>query len=243
MKRTITLIAAFLFSVGVYAQSYLVQHDTVTSTPTGSVTIVDGITATSASVTLKWKIIESNFPADWLMYGTSAVMSMCDNNQCYPGNGLWLYGSGTVATKTSYPYTTTMGDFHMVIDLTTATTLGCYYVKVRLENSTVSTDTAIETYIVCKPTPTSAPYIVKSADEIILYPNPAHDEVNLVYDAGSDIKMIAVYNIIGKVMAMYKATDSNSANLNLENIPSGIYFARLINSQGNVVCTRKFTKQ
>jgi hypothetical protein len=76
-----------------------------------------------------------------------------------------------------------------------------------------------------------------------LYPNPAHNEVNLVYNTTADIKNIAVYNIIGKVIAVYKVTENNSANLNLENLPSGIYFARLINSQGNVVVTRKFTKQ
>ncbi len=82
-----------------------------------------------------------------------------------------------------------------------------------------------------------------SNGEISMYPNPAHNELNVIFDAASDVKNILVYNIIGRVMSVYKITDSNSANLNLENIPSGIYFVRLINSHGEMVATRKFTKQ
>jgi hypothetical protein len=75
-----------------------------------------------------------------------------------------------------------------------------------------------------------------------LYPNPALNEINVVYDGSADVKDIAVYNLIGRVMMVYKVTGS-SANLNIENIPAGIYFVRLLNTHGNVVITRRFTKQ
>ncbi|MFI5195872.1 MAG: T9SS type A sorting domain-containing protein [Chitinophagales bacterium] len=90
--------------------------------------------------------------------------------------------------------------------------------------------------------PAAVTNINNTENEIILYPNPARDELNVVYSPNADVKTIAVYNIIGKVIAVYKVT-SAGANLNLENIPSGIYFVRLTNSHGDVVVTRKFTKQ
>jgi hypothetical protein len=77
---------------------------------------------------------------------------------------------------------------------------------------------------------------------VSLYPNPANSEVNVVYDEAADIKSIGIYNIIGKLMTVYKVS-GKSANLNIENIPAGIYFVRLLNGQGQVVVTRKFTKQ
>ena len=82
----------------------------------------------------------------------------------------------------------------------------------------------------------------KPAEDFVLYPNPAYNELNVVYDASLDVKNIAVYNIIGKVMSVYKVSGT-SANLNIENIPSGIYFLRLYNSTGSVILTRKFTRQ
>jgi hypothetical protein len=77
---------------------------------------------------------------------------------------------------------------------------------------------------------------------LFYYPNPAQNEVNVAYDANADIQNIALYSIIGKVLRVYKVT-GNSANLDLENIPSGFYFVRLMNSHGDAVATRKFTKQ
>ena len=86
------------------------------------------------------------------------------------------------------------------------------------------------------------PAVNMQLNEAVLYPNPAKNEVNLVYNEASDVKNIAVYNIIGKVMAVYKV-GSTSANLDLNNMPPGIYFAKLYSSAGNVVATRKFTKK
>jgi hypothetical protein len=85
--------------------------------------------------------------------------------------------------------------------------------------------------------------IIKSQDDVVLYPNPAYDNVNVLFNAEAKVKNIAIYNIIGKVMSVYRVTANNSANLNVENIPSGIYFIRLLNTEGGIVATRKFTKQ
>jgi hypothetical protein len=89
--------------------------------------------------------------------------------------------------------------------------------------------------------PASVP-TVKSPDEVIIYPNPAANEVNVVFDGNQDIKTVSIHNRIGKPVSVFKVA-GDSANLNIENIPKGIYFISLINSHGDVVQTRKFTKQ
>jgi hypothetical protein len=79
-------------------------------------------------------------------------------------------------------------------------------------------------------------------DEVVLYPNPAKGSVNVVFDPSMGVKNIAIYNLIGKAVSVYKVT-GNSAKLDLTDVPSGIYFLRLSNTQGKIVATRKFTRQ
>ena len=241
MKRLSTLIVGvfMLFSVGSNAQSFTIA-DTVRSTPIGNATVLDVITAGSSSVEIGWKVSASDFPADWL-----PLFSLCDNTTCIsngPPTANTLWPTGTSHVSMPYP-ASAVGDFHMIVDLTTATTNGTHYLTVRLNNNAVPTDTALTTFVITHGSTTGVQYMPKSPDDVILYPNPSHDEVNVIYNASADIKSIAVYNIIGKVMAVYKVTENNNANLNIENIPSGIYFVRLMNSNGSVVLTRKFTKQ
>jgi Secretion system C-terminal sorting domain len=234
MKKVFTLFITTLFLYGAAsAQSFTMQSPTDTCYPTGLINCNDGVNVTTGTPTLQWKMIATNVPADW-----QSGIGICDNFQCYPWSTMWP----SMAVKTSNPYSAGLGDFHAQVGLDAATTLGCYYVKVRLDNQAITTDTAIVTFVFCKLHPTSAPTVTAVSNEVTLYPNPASNEVNVLFDAGMDVKNIAVYNIIGKMMSVYKVAGS-SANLSLDNMPSGIYFVRLVNSQGNIVSTKKFTKQ
>ena len=162
------------------------------------------------------------------------------------GRQLWNGTSGTAFSATYGANSTddSMGDFHLALNFASATSTGSHYLNVFVQDVTsgIGGYSKTMTFIINK-IPAAVTNINNPENNIVLYPNPAHDEVNVVYDQGADVKNIAVYNIIGKVLAVYKVTNNTSANLNLENIPSGIYFVRLINSHGDVVVTRKFTKQ
>ncbi len=235
----------FLFSTSaVEAQSFTLDSSVVHANVAGLVNVNDNITNTTAnSITLRWRVIATTFPPDWL---SGSAFGICDNHTCYynsPGSGvsmpLWNDTTGTGLTFTTDPYTPGHGDFHLSLNFAYVS-VGTHSVTVAITLPLGGTDTA--TFVINK-VPSAAPSIVKSADDVVIYPNPTRDELNLVYDPASDVKSIAIYSIIGKVMAVYKVTDNNSANLNLENIPSGIYFARLVNSHGAMVATRKFTKQ
>jgi len=220
--------------------------DTVYFTVGGVAAINNNIinTTYAAGLVVKWHVIATNFPMDWQNGGSFGI---CDNNVCRYNTGdtaIWnnaTHIGTTFVSSTFFPYALdTPGNFELSLDLSTADTLGSHFVTVAVKD-TIANYTRNFTFIVNK-VPTGVPVINNQVNDIILYPNPANDELNVVYDASADIKSIAVYNIIGKVLAVYKVAGTG-ANLTLENIPSGIYFVRLCNSNGNVVATRKFTKQ
>jgi hypothetical protein len=98
------------------------------------------------------------------------------------------------------------------------------------------------TFLVTK-FPTSVSTTKTSTDGISLYPNPASDELNVLFNPNGGIKNITIYNMIGKAVTVYKVTANNSAKLDIQNIPAGIYFIRLSDAHGRVVATRKFTRQ
>ncbi len=224
-----------LFGAQASAQSMTPAHDTIwTTAPSGSITITNNIAITTTTpFTIDWKVVETNFPADW-----QSIFQACDNNSCYPLPTLLPISAGR--TKTSAEYFNGPGAFSIGADFASVTSYGTYYVRFKFM-SNATTDTTVETFIFNRTT-TGVSSLIKSTDDVVIYPNPANNELNVVYDANADVKNIAVYNIIGKVMTVYKVT-GESANLNLEAIPSGIYFVRLLNSHGAVVATRKFTKQ
>jgi len=241
MKKIVLSIVTLLGLISpaiLKAQSFTMA-DTVYATVDGTQIVYDSVMVPTggSAVKLKWHVISSNFPSDWL---TEAAFGICDNNQCYNNTGgtyIWNGISGPFFTSNTYSVS---GDYHLALDLSGVSS-GTHWVTVSLSDINSSTSQTA-TFIITKPVPSAVPAVINS-DNIVLYPNPASNELNVVYDASADVKNIAVYNIIGKVITVYKVTANNSANLDIENLPSGIYFVRLMNSHGDVVVTRKFTKQ
>lgn len=207
---------------GYASDAGLVLHNDVTNTG-------------SSSLRLAWRIISNNLPGAPSKWYTS--FGLCDNYTCYTSGKL----SGGV--DTTDPITASgLGDFHIqYADLSGVTTYGPYYITVELKqvgSMPLISDTI--TFAVNK-FPTSVNNVSRNND-IIMYPNPAHDDLNVVFDRDMDVKNIAVYNLIGKAVSVYRVT-GNSAKLDISNIPSGIYFMKMSDSHGRILATRKFTHQ
>ena len=225
------------------AQTFTVQHDTVYQTYAPG-NINDFITNISSSnIYIKWRVTDCDFAADWLV---DSVFGICDNASCRFNSSDQLWNpttrSGSVFTSATYA-PSVVGDFHLSLDLTLASP-GTHHVTINLIDGTGGLGAYSKqiTFYITKAS-TGVPTISNGSNDLLIYPNPAHDELNVVYDPSADVKTIAVYNIIGKVMTVYKVSDPAGANLNIENIPSGIYFVRFMNSHGEAVVTRRFTKQ
>jgi hypothetical protein len=251
MKNILLAVFCFIGLVSpaiMHGQSFTVAvpSDTVYATVTTTGGVTNNITnITAVNDTLKWYVDSTNFPADWL---TSTAFGICDDYVCTFNNHyvLWNPATSSGDTFTSVYYANaahdSTGNFDLSMSLGSATSIGPYWITVNVIGQGHAAGTSKNLTFNITRTPTGVPVVPNASSDVLLYPNPATDELNIVYDATADVKNIAVYNIIGKVMSVYKVTGP-SANLNLEAMPSGIYFVRLSNSYGQVVATKKFTKQ
>jgi hypothetical protein len=235
-KIILFLLCAVSFVNFSWAQATFSNADTVSSWAGNAVQYNAYITnLTGNMLAVNWKVTATDFPSDWV-----SSLSMCDNHICYTnGTGvMWNGTSGTQFHSGDYgPHGT--GDFHLVNNFS-GTITGTHYVTVTIADSG-SSFSKTTTFII-KHAATGVTTVVKSDDDVIIYPNPAVNDVNIIFSENAGIKTIAIYNIIGKAINVYKVS-GNSANLGIDNLPAGVYFLRLLNGDGNLVATRKFNKQ
>lgn len=239
MKRFLLGVATVLFTgMAAIAQPFMPAHDTVTLTYTGSgpVDIHNDITA-SVDSKIYWQVSSNNFPASWK---TLTSVSICDNMNCWGNNNnndLIDGNSGEYLSDWYNAGTTEL--FKATYDLTGLPN-GLHYMTVSLRDSATNYSRTI-TFIVNKGI-TSAANVAKINENTVLYPNPVNDELNVLFDGSAGIKNIAVYNVIGKAMVVYKVS-GNSAKMDVSKLPNGVYFIRLSDAKGQVVSTKRFTKQ
>ncbi|HXS35290.1 MAG TPA: T9SS type A sorting domain-containing protein [Flavipsychrobacter sp.] len=226
----------FLTSLKANGQAFVTQADTLYHTINGLGELTNEITnKTGASFTIQWQVVASDFPADWI-----PPVGICDNHNCYYNTktiDLWNGFSGS--TFTSDPYKPdTAGTFYLITTLADTNSVGTHYLTVSLNGGGTS---KMMTFVVSH-NPTGVTTITKSEDNITVYPNPARNQINVVFNPNVDAKTIAICNLIGNVVSVFKVTGT-SAGMNIENLPTGVYFMRIINSQGAIISTRRFSHQ
>ncbi len=240
MKNVLLFILCLLsFSVVADAQSFTTSSgssDTVTKSYTSGTTIEvhnDLMSSSSTPVAIKWRVATFAFDAGW----DAAATGICDNYLC-------RYNLNNLATSSekSDPYSNgSFSDFHVLFAANNPANGTSAKVTVRLTDTATNYSRTL-TFIAYKSALGISTSVVNS-DNVSLYPNPAREAINVIFDKQADVKTIAIYNMIGKAMRIFKPTDNNSARLDLDNIPSGVYFVRLMNSDGEIVATRRFTRQ
>lgn len=239
LSITVLGLGLLLSSNKVEAQTFTTEADTVWYTVNGaSADVHNNITnVSSANIQIEWKAVATDFPADWRDEG---VLGVCDNNLCRINAGGTGITDGT-QTFTSIDYIPNQaGDFHLQLTGMDGVSAGTHYLTMNLKVKG-GVDSKDITFVIAK-WATNVKGVSTSSDDVVLYPNPARGELNVTYNAKAGIKTAAVYNLIGKQLVAYKV-GSTSAKLNIDNIPSGIYFLRLMDANGKVVATRKFTHQ
>lgn len=237
MKKTllaILFIASLFGSQRAVSQTFSLQAgDTVFSNvQPGLNKIYNKITNISASpIVITWKVIDNNLPASWTT--TQAAFGVCDNVLCY-NNSILSGSSQTTASITPGDES----DFHLQINLDAAPT-GSAFLKVNLRPDVGASKNAV--FVITK-SATNVTSVFRSEDDITLYPNPARDAINVVFDANAGVRSISIHNIIGKQVGVYKVS-GGSAKIDIDELPAGGYFIRLADAQGRILGTRKFTHQ
>lgn len=233
-KFVLTLTAILGLAVVSDAQSFTFQKgDTVkgVASDLGIELHNDINNTTSSAYKITWKIISHNLPASskW-----QSSFGLCDNKLCYGSTIL----AGSTQTTDDIAASSPMTFKIMTGDLSGVTQNGPFYISVQATQGSFIDTT---TFILNK-WATNVSNVNKNNDNVALYPNPAKDDINVVFNGLNDIKTVGIYNLIGKMQSIYKVSGS-SANINVSNLPSGIYLVRLMDNQGHVVAIRKFNKQ
>lgn len=222
-----------------FAQSFTAQHgDTLIINYSASepdVTIKNLVhNITSNDIQLKWRIINHN------LTGTGWTFSgFCDNITCYTSQNLL---NGMTNVTDMIPANTDIADFHAIINGANAPNNSIGFLQIEATDQAAHYSKVL-TFAVMKGNVNSISTTTKNPESgVTLFPIPAKDQLNVVFEPGSDVKSVSIYNLIGKPVTTFKVNGS-SAVLDVNNIPSGIYFVRLMDTRGRVIATRKFTKQ
>ena len=250
MKKILLLSAllGFVLHTTVTAQTFEAQAgDTATAAYFSgtSLKVNNRLRSTgTGNVKVRWKVVNSSFGTGWNLVG------LCDNVTCYPPSttldGTWKV-TDTIDNNYSNSATTPINpdenDFHVEFDNMAAVPNGTSsFLRVQVQDNAATSNEKFLTFVATKGT-TGVVSVTRSEDNVVLFPNPARDHVNVLFSAEAGVKNIALYNLIGKPVMVYRVQDNNSAKLELNNVASGVYFLRLMNSQGNVIATRRFTHQ
>lgn len=240
MKKILLFVFPLFLSIASQAQATFIPDsgntDTVSVSGSGTqIDVANYIRSASATpVKLKWKVISYKFDAGW----DAAATGVCDNALCrYDVPALMA------ATRSEYsdPYTT-RSLFDVQFSLSNAASGSKASVTILFTDTVGAGYSRTLTFIAVKSS-LSIGQSNTGDNSVSVYPNPARDYVNVIFDKQTNVRTIAIYNMIGKTMRVFKPADNNSARLDLDAIPSGVYFVRLMDAEGKVVATRRFTRQ
>lgn len=190
---------------------------------------------TGSAIKLQWQVINFHMDPKWECGG------ICDNIMCYTAtddlkNGITKKTTDNIASKSF------IDDMHVIFNGDEAAVNTKAYATIKFTD-VFSFDTAVATFIAYKNT-TGMVNVVRAEDNVTLFPNPAQNYIDVLYSSSADVRTISIYNIIGKLMNVYRVSSNTSAHCEFNaDMPAGIYLMRIADSKGNVVATRKFTRQ
>jgi len=249
MKKILLVFVGVInmvFAEKTSAQTFTIPADTLNATyHSDQLTMYSNITNISANpIKIKWRVLSNNFPPGWT--SNKDALGICDNVLCRQNdNQMFTNGSGTSFITADIPVDNTedQGLFYIVLLDINAAESGTYYMTIRLEDAANGYQRDV-TFIVNKWTTGVSSNTAKGDKNITLYPNPARSTVNLTFNPGAGIKTIALYNLIGKNVASYRVNgNTGKMLLDISGIPAGIYYVRMQNAEGEVIATRRFTRQ
>jgi hypothetical protein len=239
MKALFLNIITLLIASNTFSQtSFMVQADTVWASPALGVStaVEDRIAATTGTVSAVWKVVNTDFPSDWL-----ASTGVCDNHACYTCTSLWTIGTGSLGSELSLSYDTLFGNFDLLVAFTPTVSVGCHFMTIKLSNSSNLFDSAYETYIICH-----APELVNNFDtennDLKIFPIPASDWLNLQDVYAKGYKVLNIYTLDG-LSVMYRTQITSQQQIDISNLVAGNYYMLLFNALSSNYVYSRFIKK
>jgi hypothetical protein len=251
MKKTLLLVGVYsIISLSPATAQVVTQNgkDSATAYYAGDTSVIVKNNIRSADpnrpVVLRWNIIpgSTRFDAGWQMTGSG----FCDNNTCYSHSTIDPVFTSSNTKPLTGPYDANgfVGTSHNFYATFRAINPADHSSAVVRINAFDTSSLSLYTFTFIGYKAPAGIININSSDDIVMYPIPAHEVLNLVYDDQAGVSMFAIYNMIGKrVGPIYKPATAGSARLELKDMPDGMYFVRSLNAQGQVLATRRFSHQ
>jgi len=218
----------------VQAQSFVPQADTVWGNAnTGGMTNLPDTIAVPATVSLKWRVLETDFPTDWL---PEMTLGICDASLCRQNTAgqLWNGTFGTTFTCT-YPGLNNSHDFHLQINLVGASG-GTHYLTVRVDDNATSLSRKM-TFILNNGT-TSVAAVNAGFTGLGVFPNPARVATKVLFTLAEAGRVKCdIFDMAGrKVMSREELMSAGRQSMEIAtaDMPAGMYNAVLTTAKGMV---------
>lgn len=164
----------------------------------------------------------------------SAVAPTADINVVYQGNDYWRLRTTTEGAGITYQWYKDGEEIDGATSSEYDATVNGYY-NVIVSNG--SCDAQSEVYNVNAGNFSKTIAASNSSNaKLLLYPNPSTGIFNVVY---AEPVTAVVRDVQGKIVA----TVNNATQIDLTNLPAGVYMAQFSNTQGNAVHTQNIMKQ
>ena len=69
-------------------------------------------------------------------------------------------------------------------------------------------------------------------DQLLTYPNPTKDYLSVHLNGGRNFQHVAVYSLTGQLVQSVRGVETNHAEINLNNLPNGIYILEVATQDG-----------
>jgi hypothetical protein len=159
----------------------------------------------------------NNLPiADFWWFGDSTLSVHFEDNSTYePTQWHWDFGDGAVSQDTSPTHLYAQKGVYTV----------CLTVQNLYASNTICKEVSISNYV-----DANEPDI---HDKILVYPNPAWDEITVEYSSDFNGSEFALYDLAGKLLkTQVLSTSKGRMQINIQDLPAGLFFYTLRNSAG-----------
>jgi hypothetical protein len=73
-----------------------------------------------------------------------------------------------------------------------------------------------------------------TSDKLIVFPNPATENVLLHFNGRNEIKGYKVYNQMGELIIVNNEVNAQATSINVQNLPLGMYVVKVVTTQGTI---------
>lgn len=252
-KLCSVLSVGMLLATGASAQVFnITPNDTIEVNTTGQGTLteegfgntldVNGYVNNISTVNqaFNWQLLSDSteHPLGWVLTG------ICDNVQCRaPYSDFYNH-----VEQVTFPVAAnnkTLMEARIYVPVASANGTGVFRIKIwSVDQTDMTTPTQIDTLvIIVNKTATSIASISVNDNRVKTYPNPVQNQLQVYTDKSLSATSISVFDITGKMQGTTAVNSKGTTtDVDTRSLAKGIYLLKVTDAQGQLITTRKFTK-